>query len=123
MRPASVVLFERLFLSSLLLAFAQAAIGWDELMSRGSAEEIGAVLALSVLTLAGLVLLVSRGRSASAKWVLTFLLFAGLPLLLLSLVRGSVVGWAPLALVQAALQAGSIALLFTPSAREWLRQR
>lgn len=123
MRPASIVLFERLFLASLALALVQAAAGWDELMRRGSAGESLAVVALTVATLGGLALLVSRGRSASAKWVLVLLLAIGLPLFLISLARGTIVGSPALALAQAALQAVSVAMLFDAAAREWVRTR
>ena len=120
MRPASVIAFERLFLASLLLTPLQAALGWEELMRRGSSGETLAILGLTVATLTGLALLVSRGRSASARWVLVLLLLIGLPLFLVSAARGTLVGSAALGFLQAALQAASVSLLFTASARQWL---
>jgi hypothetical protein len=122
-RPPSVLAFERLFLLSLLLVPLQAALGWDELMRRGSPGETIAILGLTVVTLAGLALLVSRGRSASAKLVLVLLLLIGLPLFLLSAARGTIAGSPALALLQAALQAASVCYLFTASAREWIAGR
>ena len=98
----------------------QAVVGWDELARRGSASSMLTLVALSLGTLAGVALLVSRGRSTGAKWLLLMLLLAGLPMFFVGIGRGTIVGWEMLALVQAALQAGSIALLFTRSAREWL---
>jgi hypothetical protein len=120
-RPASIVGFERLFLLSLSLGVVQALLGWDQLAARGTPAEVIAIAALSIFTLGALALLVSRGRSRSAKWVLALLLAIGLPLFLLSLERGTLVGLTALALVQAALQAAAVALLFTPAARSWLR--
>jgi hypothetical protein len=120
-RPASIVRFERLFLLSLLLSPVQAAVGWNTLAARGTPSEMIALVALSVFTLGALALLVSRGRSRPAKWVLTLLLGIGLPLFLLSLDRGTLVGITALALVQAALQTAAVALLFTRSASQWLR--
>jgi hypothetical protein len=114
------VLFERLFLFSLLLGIAQACLGWEMLAARGRPSEMLALVALSIFTLGALALLVSRGRSRSAKWVLSLLLAMGLPLFLISLARGTLIGLTALAVVQAALQAAAVALLFTGSAREWL---
>jgi len=98
----------------------QAAVGWEELARRGSTGSMLALVALSLGTLAGVALLVSRGRSRGAKWLLLLLLLLGLPMFFISMGRGTIVGWGMLALFQAALQVGSIALLFTRSAREWL---
>ena len=123
MRPRSVRAFEQLFLLSLLLAVVQAVVGWEELSRRGSKGEMLAVLGLSIGTLAGLTLLVSRGRSRSAKWVMTLLLLIGLPLFVMSGVEGTLTGSPWLALVQAALQAGSLALLITREARQWLQEK
>jgi hypothetical protein len=120
-RPASILLFERLFLFTILIGVVQAILGWEELSRRGSTGEVLTLLALSLGTLGAVALLVSRGRSRSAKWLLVLLLLIGLPLFLTSLSRGTLVGWAPLSLVQAAFQAVSIAFLFTSSARQWLR--
>jgi hypothetical protein len=47
----------------------------------------------------------------------------GLPLVWASFVAGTIVGSPPLAVAQAALQAGSLLLLFTAEARAWLRGR
>jgi hypothetical protein len=102
------------------LGAVQAWIGWDELRGRADAGEMLTVLALVFATLSGLALLVSLGRSASARWVLVFLCAVGLPLMAVSIGRGTVVGSPALAFLQAALQVGSLALLFTASARKWL---
>jgi hypothetical protein len=98
----------------------QAWIGWDALRERSGAGEMLALLGLTFATLTGLVLLVSLGRSKSAQWVLLLLCAMGLPMMIGSYLRGSIVGSLPLALLQAALQVGSLALLFTARARKWL---
>ncbi len=120
MRPGSIRLFERLFLGSLVLGLAQATLGWPALKDRGSPAEILALLGLSLFILAALTLLVSRGRSRAAKWLLTLLLLIGLPSVLVSFLRGTLVGSPLIALAQAALQAAAVTLLFTSSAKAWL---
>ena len=128
MRPPSVSLFERLFLFSLLLGLGQAWRGWDELGERaaaagGGGASMALLLALTFFTQSGLALLVSRGRQASAKWVLVLLCAIGVPLVVGGIEAGTIVGSVPLALLQAALQVGSLALLFTREARDWLGRR
>ena len=119
-RPRSIVYFERLFLFTILIGVVQAIAGWHELSRRGSTAEMLTMLLLSLGTLTGVALLVSRGRSPQAKWVLLVLLVVGVPMFLNSLERGTIVGWGGLALLQAALQIASVSLLFTRSARRWL---
>lgn len=128
MRPRSVILFERLFLFSILIGFVQAAVGWDQLVDRAQREGEGGgtvllLLGLTFFTMAALALLVSRGRMVSAKWALVILCAIGLPLFFLSLEGGRLVGWVPLALVQAALQVASLGFLFARDARDWLAGR
>jgi hypothetical protein len=119
-RPGSIAAFERLFLFSILIGVVQTIVGWEELARRGSPSAILTIVALSLGTLAAVALLISRGRSRSAKWLLVLLLLLGLPLFLISVSRGTLVGWPSLAFLQAALQAGSICLLFSASSRDWL---
>lgn len=78
------------------------------------------VVGLSLFIIAALVLLVSRGPSRSAKWMLIITLLLGLPLYVLSLVRGTIIGWLWLSVIQAAAQIAGIAMLFTASAKSWL---
>ncbi len=122
-RPKAIELFERMFLFSLLIGVVQAALGWDRLAERGSTSAMLILLALTFGTLGGLTLLVSRGRSRSSKWVLVALYVIGLPMFLLSLEAGTVVGWMMLALVQAGLQVAALGMLFTSPARAWLSAR
>jgi predicted membrane channel-forming protein YqfA (hemolysin III family) len=123
--PRSILLFERLFLASLAAGVMQAWIGWEALEARAASLGHGAgamllMLALVFGTLAGVVLLVSRGRQRSAKWVLVILAVIGLPIFLVGLEQGTVVGSTFLALAQAALQVGSLFYLFTREAKAWL---
>jgi hypothetical protein len=125
MRPRSIAAFERLFLASIAVGVVQAVLGWEELLRRAAEEGRGgagvlALLGLTFFVMGASALLVSRGRMASAKWALVILCALGLPLFFGSLGRGTVVGWLPLALGQAALQVVSLGLLFTREAREWL---
>jgi hypothetical protein len=120
-RPRSIIYFERLFLASLGIAPVQIYLAWDELAAREHLRDRLFLVLLVVATLAGLVLLVSRGRIAWAKWLLAILWLIGLPLFLLDLNRGSILGWTLLAAVQALLQSGSLALLFTDEARAWMK--
>ena len=120
MRPKTILAFEALFLASLAVGAVQSFAGWDSLATRGSAGEMLTLLALTFGTLSGLALLVSRGRSRAAKWVLVLLCLVGLPLFVRSWNSGSVVGLDWLALVQAGMQVAALALLFTREARAWL---
>jgi hypothetical protein len=125
-RPLSIVRFEQLFFLSLLIGLGQAALGWEELGARAAARGEGTpgvalLIALTLFTLGALALLVSRGRIGWAKWLLVALCANGLPLVWASFTAGTIVGSPPLAVAQAALQAGSLLLLFTVEARAWLR--
>lgn len=124
--PRSILWFERVFLASLALGPVQAWLGWNELGARAAARgegpaAVAVLLALTFFTLGALALLVSRGRIGWAKWLLVALCAIGLPLVWASFAGGTLVGSAPLAAAQAALQAGSLALLFTSEARAWLK--
>ena len=117
------MVFEHLFLLSVGIGIVQAVVGWDELLSRAPSSTIMTMLGLTLGTQVTLVLLVSRYRSSAAKWVLLGTLVIGVPLYLSSLEQGTVVGWGMLSLIQALLQAASIAFLFTRPARAWFRNR
>lgn len=119
-RPRSIILFERLFLLGIGIGVAQAALGWSELARRGSETSMLTMVGLSLFIIAALVLLVSRGRSRSAKWVLIITLLLGLPLYVASLLQGTIIGWLWLSVIQAAAQVAGIRMLFTASAKSWL---
>jgi hypothetical protein len=115
-----------LFFLSLFIGLGQAVLGWRELSARAAARgeaafAVALLIALTLFTLGALALLVSRGRIGWAKWLLVVLCGIGLPLVWASFAAGTIVGSPPLAIVQAALQAGSLLLLFTEQARRWLK--
>jgi hypothetical protein len=126
--PRSVLWFERVFLASLALGLVQAWIGWAELVGRAAGEgegpgSVAALLGLTFFTMGALALLVSRGRTGWARWLLVALCLIGLPLMWGSFEAGRIVGSTALAAAQAAMQAGSLVLLFTKGARAWLAPR
>lgn len=126
MAPPSVNWFERIFLASLALGLVQAWLGWDVLVRRAAAEghglgSVGLLLGLTLFTMGSLTLLVSRGRIGWARLLLVVLCAVGLPLVWGSFVAGRIAGSPTLAAAQAAMQVGSLALLFTREARAWLR--
>jgi hypothetical protein len=122
MRPPAIIWFERLFLFSLALGVVQAWVGHEQAAARGSLAGQPLAVVLSLLVLGGTALLVSRGRIWWARWLLTLLYLAGLPLFLIELDTGRVIGWAALSVLQAALQAAATALLFTRDARRWVAE-
>jgi DNA-binding transcriptional LysR family regulator len=122
MRPAAIIWFERLFLFSLTLGVVQAWVGHEQAAARGSLAAQPVAVGLSLFVLGGMTLLVSRGRIWWARWVLALLYLGGLPLFLVELDTGRVVGWAALSVLQAALQGAGIALLFTRAAKVWLTE-
>jgi hypothetical protein len=119
-RPRSIVYFEVLQLSALVLGVVQTVLSWPEYVRAGSVEFalLGAAIAF-VLVLA-LTLLVSRRRSRVAMWVSIAFFVVGLPGFLGLLGRGQVPGSEAISILQIAGQATALALLFTPSARAWL---
>ena len=122
MRPAAIIWFERLFVFSLALGVVQAWVGHEQAAARGSLAGEPLAVLLSLFVLGGTALLVSRGRIRWARLLLALLYLAGLPLFLIELDTGRIIGWAALSVVQAALQAAGIALLFTRAAKEWLTE-
>ena len=74
MRPPSIVNFERVALSSVMLSVINMALVWDEFDSDPAMGEMGSVLGVAVFFITiGLVLLliwfVSRKGSIGAKWI------------------------------------------------------
>ena len=125
-RPRSILLFERLFLATVLIGIVQSVAGWDELVRRGALRgegpgSIATLIGLTLFVMGALALLVSRGRMRSAKWLLVILCALGMPLFLASVAAGRIAGWELLALIQAGLQVASLGFLFTRESREWLK--
>ena len=123
MRPQPIVYFERAYLLSLAIAVVSIAVYWGELRQVAPPLPLALASALLLGVVATLALFVSRRRSEICKWILVVLTVAGiafsLPSLPASLAAGPR-GW--LGVAQMLLQAAAIGFLFTPPARNWLRQ-
>jgi hypothetical protein len=130
MRPKTIVYFEWIIFGTLLLSGLQVYLSWDEVLpaARNSylATQIGSFVVIGTLTL-----LVSRRRSKIAMWVCIALLVLDLLNIHLfaiglhtreSLQLGLQPG--PTVRILAVLigQGVAYSLLFTPSARRWLRR-
>ncbi len=123
MRPRPIVLFERLFLGSLLLGLVSAALDPVSLAELSEGQE-GLVLVIGALVVAAVVamiLLVSRRGSRIAKWVITLFTLTGavgiVPQIAEDLERAPLVG--AIALVQAGMQLAAIWQLFRAEAKPW----
>ena len=114
------MLFEWLFIASLVSAVVRVGIAWSQTVTQGPIQLILGVLFFSLVLNMTLVLFVSRRRSRVAKWILVALFLFGLTSYLQFLVTGlqSFDDWAEIGL--GLVQAVGIGMLFTPSAREWL---
>jgi len=119
-RPWSIVAFERLFLGALLIGAIHSAAKWDELVAMASPAFVLAVQVLTFGLVLLLVLLVSRKRSNIAKWINVGLFVLGLPMLGAQFRSGLALGWPLVTIGQSVIQAIALALLFSPSARDWL---
>ena len=119
MRPSTIVAFEILYFVTLACGGLQAYFSWQQLQ----AEFIIGVQVFTVALLVALVLLVSRGRRKSAKWVLVVLFALGLPITVRIFLSGDLAGSALLTVTQTVLLLIGLALLFTPSERRWLDRK
>jgi len=126
-RPKSIVWFERLIFSTLLLGAIQSYLSWDETVALESQAnsnpaaftafvQVGVFLIIGTLTL-----LISRRRSKVAMWVSIALFVLGLPVFFTLLARGLVIGLGVITVAQTLGQVIAYGLLFTPSSRRWMR--
>lgn len=131
MRPQSIVLFERLFIASILLSAISFVIGYGEFSEQvlrdptlqqlelGSGFVIGLAAAGYALYLL-LWYLIAHKAANWAKWLLIFFLV----LSLVSLPRALANPWSLstlAAMAVYALQVASVVFLFKPDAKAWLR--
>jgi hypothetical protein len=128
-RPKSIVYFERIIFGTLLLGVLQSYLGWDqaiaqaETLDRNKAVAITLIILIFTFVLIGtLTLLVSRRRSRIAMWVSIALFVLGLPALVHLITSGQLLGSDNIAAIQGIGQVVAYALLFTPSARRWMRR-
>lgn len=128
-RPWSIVDFERILLGSLALGVLKTWLDWDLLIAQASESNSGNPVGFTLFTLAFsfgsvvlMTLLVSRGRSRIAMWVSVVLYALGLPMVIGFIASGMSIGSPALTLLQSFAQLVGYGLLFTPSARRWLRK-
>lgn len=132
MRPASITMFDRLFLGSLALGIVNAVLKYDTIIAQLEADPDAVEMGLAgpgfvIGTLAfgfGISLLLwfltSRKAITVAKWVLVAITVIGL-----SSLPGALVGppWqdAVFAVVVSILQLAALWFLFRPDARAWFK--
>jgi hypothetical protein len=128
MRPKAIVAFERLYLGSVAVGLFQSIMNWNKTINLLGKSEFGAAFfAISFAATLGmivlLILLISRQRSKISRWILLFFLALGLVQLVLHPSRKFVSPEAGFAYaLQTIMQIIGAALLFTPSARRWIRR-
>jgi hypothetical protein len=136
MRPKTIIYFERIIFGTLLLKVLQSYLSWDQDIAIAAAVYPNSAVAfnlivqiLTIVLFATLTLLVSRRHSKIAMWV-SIVLFA------LNLVSGLALGitlWSQIGMqspktidiIPLAVPIGqvvAVGLLFTPSARRWMRR-
>jgi hypothetical protein len=130
MRPQSIVMFERLFLASLVLSLLTLAVGYDE-MAATLAEDPGMqqlglgsgfLIAMVTVSYAAYLLLwylIARKASKVAKWILVVFTAIGVLSALPSL-AGAWTWTMLVSLAVYALEVGAVICLFQPDARAWL---
>jgi predicted permease len=95
MRPTNVAYFEWIFLATLALGAVQSWLGWDEAVQLASPTFVLTIQILTFGLIIALVLLVTKVGVLGAGWI-TFAQLVG--------------------------QCFALALMFTPSARAWLKR-
>jgi len=130
MRPKSIVMFERLFLASLVLGALGVLLSYQKLtdlaandpgmrqLGVGSGFLVGVVIASYAVYLL-LWYLIARGASNVAKWILVVFTVLGV-LFALPGLAGAWDSTSALSLVVYALEILAVVYLFRPDAKEWL---
>lgn len=124
MRPASIKLFERLYLGSLAIGLVNSAIivtsvSEAELATEGTS--FFGILATALVISLLLWFFVAHRRSSIAKWILIALFALGLLGLPAILTEGAFDLTDGLTVATWLLQAAAIWMLFRPDAAEWFR--
>lgn len=128
-RPWTIVDFERIMLGSLAAGLLVTWFYWDAMIASqeaaGNAQSIGVAL-FSVLfgfgLNIGLTLLISRRRSTIAKWIAIGLFVLGLPFTFGILMSNMSPVPPAITLLQVFVHLVAYVLLFTPSARRWMKR-
>jgi len=123
MRPRAVTNFERLFLASFALGLIQHIASWRAERAMTSLGTLVFALVFGNLVVLAMVLFTSRGRSQLAKWLIVIATIAVLPFYVKNLLSGASLGFPVISWLQAAMQLTALGLLFTSSARSWLRSK
>jgi drug/metabolite transporter (DMT)-like permease len=128
-RPKTIIYFEWIIFGTLLLGVLQVYLSWDRIKAFGNPpdRDLQAVIYLIVLivmsALVGtLTLLVSRRRSKIAMWVSVAMAAYGIWLVVSGIVHERQLGSNIIPALQCVGQAVAYGLLFTPSARRWMRR-
>jgi hypothetical protein len=143
-RPKTIVYFERIIFGTLLLSALHAYLylGWDRVIGQFATDPdlatldrnlmVDILLATWIFLLAlfiTLILLVSRRRSKIAMWILiVWVLFRLLYSSVQTIMNGVLLGSGLLSfllsivVLQGIGQGVAVGLLFTPSARRWMRR-
>jgi drug/metabolite transporter (DMT)-like permease len=126
-RPKTIVYFERIIFGTLLLTVLQIYLMWDRAIALASPADrnLQVVVQLTFLTFflvyGTLTLLVSRRRSKIAMWVTIAMVAYGLPFVVLDIIHGRLLESDIIAVLMCIGQVVAYGLLFTPSARRWMR--
>lgn len=122
-RPESIANFERLFLGSMALTLIYTIGTWNE-VPIPFATWIAVVIVIVSLGLnLLLILLVTRRRSRIAKWILAVFYALGVPMTVWAWINEPGSGWPLMDAALLAIQGWALALLFTPSAQAWLKEK
>ncbi|MEP3224775.1 MAG: hypothetical protein ABJO01_02280 [Parasphingorhabdus sp.] len=128
MRPQSIIIFERLFLTSLVLGMINAFLTWDVTMTALAADPTTAtlgvgfiygVLAFSFVINILLWFFIARKASKVAKWILIVFFVIGLAGLPSSLTSLPILN-AAIAVAITVMQGIGLFLLFRTDAKKWL---
>jgi len=131
MRPASIVMFERLFLASLVLSLVGVIIGFDGMVDQLASEPGTAELGLGGGFLAGAMAVgfaislllwfyIAHKASNVAKWILIVLAAFGL-ISLPAMLTGPWDATVLLGLASYALEIAALIYLFRDDAKAWFR--
>ena len=134
MRPASIVMFERIFLASLVLSVVSFVIGYDAMSEQMANEPAlqqlgigsGFMIGGMVVSLAIYLLLwyfIARQASNIAKWILVVFTGLGIASLVYAFATVGITGELNelLSLAYYALGVAAVAFLFKPDAETWFK--
>ena len=128
MRPGTIVNFERLMVGTIVTAWLQMMLTWNEMIRELSPAlsspasfliiMMGVMTALYLL----LTLFVSRRRSKIAMWILIVFFVIGIPSFVRAMNGSRLIGSPLLPIVQELAQFIALILLFLPQSRAWFRR-